>query len=183
MQYLFRLSKTQLTWSLDSAEFMLDVIGAGATASGASDWHHIWKGSTEATCVQDEIEAILVKGRSTSPVATSVGSGFATPWVYQAWTLLMRNFVDHWRDPTYLMAKMMLNITGGLFIGFTFFKRNETLQGTQDKLFVSFTHALLPREIEADLLEGGIHGHDPECAVGQSAPSRVSANARYLRNP
>ena len=35
------------------------------------------------------------------------------------------------------MAKLMLNIVGGLFIGFTFFKRNNSLEGTQSNLFVS----------------------------------------------
>lgn len=34
------------------------------------------------------------------------------------------------------MAKIMLNIVGGLFIGFTFFQRNDSLEGTQNKLFV-----------------------------------------------
>ena len=36
------------------------------------------------------------------------------------------------------MAKLMLNIVGGLLIGFTFFKRSNSLEGTQNKnLFVS----------------------------------------------
>lgn len=37
------------------------------------------------------------------------------------------------------MAKIALNIVAGLFIGFTFFKAKDTLQGTQDKLFVRLT--------------------------------------------
>ena len=48
----------------------------------------------------------------------------------------MRNLAHYWRSPTYLTAKMMLNIVGGLFIGFTFFKRNDSVEGTQNKLFV-----------------------------------------------
>ena len=36
------------------------------------------------------------------------------------------------------MAKLMLNIVGDPFIGFTCFKRNNSLEGTQNKnLFVS----------------------------------------------
>ncbi|KAF9225036.1 hypothetical protein BS17DRAFT_731853 [Gyrodon lividus] len=125
------------------AEFMLDVIGAGATASSANDWHHIWTTSPESERIQAEVDAVLAKGQSTPPVSASMGSGFATPWVYQVWTLLKRNFADYWRDPTYLMAKLMLNITGGLFIGFTFFKRNDTLQGTQDKLFAVYMATII----------------------------------------
>jgi ATP-binding cassette, subfamily G (WHITE), member 2, SNQ2 len=33
---------------------------------------------------------------------------------------------------TYIMAKLMLNIIGGLFIGFTFFKAKNTIQGTRE---------------------------------------------------
>ena len=35
------------------------------------------------------------------------------------------------------MAKLALNAVGGLFIGFTFFKADDSQQGTQNKLFVS----------------------------------------------
>ena len=52
-------------------------------------------------------------------------------------TLLKRDMERHWRDPTYLMAKLMLNIVGGLFIGFTFYQAKDSIQGTQNKLFVS----------------------------------------------
>jgi ABC-type multidrug transport system permease subunit len=43
--------------------------------------------------------------------------------------------LSYWRDPTYLMSKLSLNIIGGLFIGF-FFKSKDTIQGTRNKLFV-----------------------------------------------
>jgi len=57
---------------------------------------------------------------------------------YQIFELTKRNTQSHWRDATYLIAKMALNIVGGLFIGFTFFKANDSLQGTQNKLFAVF---------------------------------------------
>ena len=34
------------------------------------------------------------------------------------------------------MAKVALNVVAGLLVGFTFFKSKDSLQGTQDKLFV-----------------------------------------------
>ena len=43
----------------------------------------------------------------------------------------------------YLMAKLILNIVGGLFIGFTFFKAKHSIQGTQNKLFAIFMAMLL----------------------------------------
>jgi ATP-binding cassette subfamily G (WHITE) protein 2 (SNQ2) len=121
---------------LHRAEFILDVIGAGATATSKVDWHGIWTSSPESALIDNEIDAIVAEGRSTPAVSAAIGSGFATPWIYQIWTLLVRNLIHYWRNPTYLMAKMMLNIVGGLFIGFTFFQRNNSLEGTQNKLFV-----------------------------------------------
>ena len=52
-------------------------------------------------------------------------------------TLLRRDAQAHWRDPTYLIAKVALNIAAALLIGFTFFKAKTTIQGTQNHLFVS----------------------------------------------
>ena len=51
-------------------------------------------------------------------------------------TLLRRDAQAHWRDPTYLIAKVALNIAAALLIGFTFFKAKDSLQGSQNKLFV-----------------------------------------------
>lgn len=119
---------------LNRAEFILDVIGAGATATTKVDWHQMWVNSPESALVDNEIDSIV--GQGTPAVSAAIGSGFATPWVYQVWALLVRNTTHYWRSPTYLMAKMMLNIVGGLLIGFTFFQRNDSLEGTQNKLFV-----------------------------------------------
>ncbi|KAG6380437.1 hypothetical protein JVT61DRAFT_8576 [Boletus reticuloceps] len=125
------------------AEFILDVIGAGATSTSKEDWHQIWINSPESTLVDNEINAIVSQRQDTSAVTAAIGSGFATPWIYQAWLLLVRNLTHYWRSPTYLMAKLMLNIVGGLFIGFTFFQRNNSLAGTQNKLFAVFMALIL----------------------------------------
>ena len=53
-------------------------------------------------------------------------------------TLLRRNLLVSWRDPTYLFSKLALNIAGGLFIGFTFFQAPNSQQGVQNQLFSIF---------------------------------------------
>jgi ATP-binding cassette subfamily G (WHITE) protein 2 (SNQ2) len=116
---------------------MLEVIGAGASATSSQDWHVVWKNSEESIRVDAEIDQIHSEGRGTSAVHATFTSEFATPWLYQTWELIKRNHVAFWRDPTYLMAKLALNVIGGLFIGFTFFKADNSQQGTQNKLFVS----------------------------------------------
>lgn len=125
------------------AEYMLEVIGAGATATSVQDWHSIWIESPEAAHVNQQIQQIHTEGRQRPAVQASFTSEFATPWLYQTWELFKRNNIVYWRDPTYLMAKLALNIIGGLFIGFTFFKASNSQQGTQNKLFSIFMVTIL----------------------------------------
>ncbi|KDQ56615.1 hypothetical protein JAAARDRAFT_131673 [Jaapia argillacea MUCL 33604] len=124
--------------SENPAEFMLDVIGAGATANSHVDWHTKWTESKEFERLQEELDEIHTEGRSRPPVEATLHSEYSTTWGYQMVELLKRDFQAHYRNPTYLMAKLMLNIAAGLFIGFTFFRSKSTLQGTQNKLFAIF---------------------------------------------
>lgn len=119
-----------------SAEYILDVIGAGATATTDIDWHNVWQQSHEAKELEQELAAILADGRKRSGVDTELHSEFSTGWLYQTKTLLQRELLRHWRDPVYLTAKYALNILAALFIGFTFFKAKNSIQGTQNQIFV-----------------------------------------------
>lgn len=117
---------------------MLDVIGAGATATSEQDWHKIWKESPEVGQLQEEIQKIHTEGRNRPLAQGKIHTGFTTRWSYQVQELFKREATSYWRDPEYLMAKLILNAFGGLFIGFTFFKASDSQQGTQNKLFVCF---------------------------------------------
>ncbi|KAG6818504.1 hypothetical protein H0H93_004452 [Arthromyces matolae] len=99
------------------AEFMLDVIGAGATASANTNWHKIWKDSHEFVEVQKELEMIHGEGQNHPPVTQTLHTEFATSWLHQTGELLARNSRAFWRDPTYISAKLALDIFAGLFIG------------------------------------------------------------------
>lgn len=116
---------------------MLDVIGAGATATTDRDWHQVWLDSDGCQRLQADIEDIHSRGRKSPPISATLSTHFATPWAYQLRELLQRQNLVYWRNPTYLMSKLTLNIIGGLFIGFTFFKSKDSIQGNQNKLFVS----------------------------------------------
>lgn len=123
--------------SSSSAEWMLDVIGAGATATSATDWHDVWKKSEEINSVDTEINRIHEEGRQRPVVEAQHHSTYSTSWGYQVTVLLQRLFSSYWRNPSYLTAKLILNVAAALFIGFTFFNSKDTLQGTQNKIFVS----------------------------------------------
>jgi len=115
---------------------MLDVIGAGAAATSEQTWHQIWLNSRECKDVQRALDNIHSEGRSRPTVGLTLHTEFATPLMTQIGELLQRNAQAYWRNPTYLMAKLISNIVGGLFIGFTFFKSKDTQQETQNMMFV-----------------------------------------------
>ncbi|KAI0703005.1 pleiotropic drug resistance ABC transporter [Cytidiella melzeri] len=125
------------------AEYILQVIGAGATATADRDWYEIWKGSREAAQLQQEIDDIHAEGRQHPPVGTTLDRKFATSWFHQVATLTHRNMQSYWRDPTYIVSKIALNIVAGLFVGFTFFKAKDSIQGTQNKLFSIFMATII----------------------------------------
>ena len=87
--------------------------------------------------MHEELEVLLQDGRKRHAVDTEQHSEFSTSWVYQVKTLWEREAIRHWRDPTYLLAKLALNVVAALFVGFTFFKAKDSIQGTQNKIFVS----------------------------------------------
>ncbi|PFH48337.1 hypothetical protein AMATHDRAFT_65762 [Amanita thiersii Skay4041] len=125
------------------AEFMLDVIGAGATATTDKDWHQVWVESHLCRRATEDLEHVHTESRKQPPVKATFNGTFATPWTRQTRNLIMRQYQYYWRDPTYLMSKLMLNIVGGLFIGFTFFKSKYSIQDTQNKIFAIFMGTVL----------------------------------------
>ncbi|KAF9076400.1 ABC transporter [Rhodocollybia butyracea] len=143
IQYFERNGSRHCDPTENPAEFMLDVIGAGATATTDRDWHDIWKKTPEAKVVQDTIAKIYADGKSRPPVATTLHSEYATGWMNQFVQLVKRDMLFRYRNPTYLIAKLVLNIFGGLFIGFTFWKAKNTQQGTQNKLFAIYMGTII----------------------------------------
>ena len=81
-----------------SAEYMLEVIGAGATATSKQDWPLAWIESPEAHRLNEEIEQIHIAGRQKPAVQAAFISEFATSWLYQTWELTKRNHIAYWRD-------------------------------------------------------------------------------------
>ena len=122
---------------------MLDVIGAGATASSTTDWHQVWRKSPQAAATTREIRRIHDEGRRRPAVTTKRHTEYSTSWIHQTRIVMQRSAAAIWRDPVYVRAKLILNIVAGLFIGFTFWKSPSTLQGSQNKLFSIFSCLIL----------------------------------------
>jgi ATP-binding cassette subfamily G (WHITE) protein 2 (SNQ2) len=122
---------------------MLEVIGAGATATSTIDWYDVWKKSPEATAAALEIQRIHEEGRSQPAVETKQHTEYSTSWIHQTSVVVRRGAAAIWRNPGYVIAKSISNVAGSLFVGFTFWKSPSTEQGIQNKLFSVFTVVIL----------------------------------------
>ncbi|THC91041.1 hypothetical protein EYZ11_009500 [Aspergillus tanneri] len=125
------------------AEYMLEIIGAGASGKSSKDWAAVWKESPEVQGVLKEVDQIHQDRASASNDETDDSqqgkhAEYAMPFVSQLWYVTHRVFQQYWREPSYVWAKIILATLSSLFVGFTFFKPNSSLQGFQDVLFSAF---------------------------------------------
>lgn len=141
---------------------MLDVNGAGATATVDRDWHGVWVNSQECQEATEKLNAIHDEEREQSPVWDWKSEVHLCEPLGLSSTQRRKAFLTYWRDPTYLMSKLVLNILGGLFIEFTFFDSKDTIQDSQNKLFVSYFLLGGTSEKDTSCLRrytGYFHGH------------------------
>nr|POE75585.1 zeb2-regulated abc transporter 1 [Quercus suber] len=118
------------------AEYMLETVGDQNT-----DWYQIWKDSPEAKDVQTEIDNIhsnKQNEKTDNDDDATQHSEFAMPFTQQLIEVTYRVFQQYWRMPAYIMAKMALSGASGLFIGFSFYNADTTLQGMQNVVYSIF---------------------------------------------
>ncbi|KAK9478905.1 ABC-2 type transporter-domain-containing protein [Lipomyces japonicus] len=121
------------------AEYILNCIGAGATASTDRDWYDVWAGSPNFQQLTAEIEE-LHEELSVLPARQEgeLTSKFAVDWFTQARAVSVRTLKQYWRSPSYIMAKGVLCIFAGLFVGFSFWNSQFSIAGVQNLLFGVF---------------------------------------------
>lgn len=122
------------------AEYILECIGAGATASIDTDWGDIWANSPEAAAVTRELEDLhlRLRNRPKKDEDPRLKTKYAAPFSTQMWYVYRRTALQYWRSPNYIIGKFMLMIIGGLFIGFTFWNIDFTVSGLQNGMFGIF---------------------------------------------
>ncbi|KAF2814106.1 uncharacterized protein BDZ99DRAFT_410425 [Mytilinidion resinicola] len=123
------------------AEFMLEIVGAGASGKSTQDWHVVWKNSNQAQDVQKELDRIHEEKKNEEIAGADrpdAHSEFAMPFSTQLFYVTQRVFQQYWRTPTYVWGKILLGILSALFIGFSFYKQNSSQQGLQDVIFSVF---------------------------------------------
>ncbi|KJZ71045.1 hypothetical protein HIM_09572 [Hirsutella minnesotensis 3608] len=125
------------------AEYMLEMVNSGKNSQGR-DWHSVWLESEESTGVLSELDRIHsekqaeVTSDTDATEESHAHSEFAMPFTKQLQVVTLRVFQQYWRMPGYILAKFMLGIFAGLFVGFTFFNADGTQAGTQNVLFSAF---------------------------------------------
>ncbi|VEU23683.1 DEKNAAC104927 [Brettanomyces naardenensis] len=126
----------------NSAEYILEVIGAGATAVVNEDWHSIWLRSEEFSKVSTEVQNLITSTSQnehhSAEELDELKTKFATGYSYQLRQVLGRTWTQFYRDLDYIMAKFMLMVIGGLLHGFTFWDVKHTVIGMQNAMFANF---------------------------------------------
>lgn len=137
------------------AEYILDAIGAGATASSDKDWFELWNESEEHHQVAKELDQMhseMRKNTADRPKSQESHSTYAMPYYSQFLYVTKRLFLKYLRSPTYIFAKLMLNTIAGLFVGFTFYKEGQGVQAQQNKLFAVFMATVLSTSLINQIL-------------------------------
>ncbi|GME80130.1 unnamed protein product [Ambrosiozyma monospora] len=130
LNYFEKNSGVKCGSSENPAEYILNCIGAGATATAAADWHELWVKSPECAAVTSEIEQ-LHRELPNKPVAHGgdLNSKYAANYSTQLKTVLRRTAVQFWRSPVYLRAKFSESVFCALFVGFSFVGMDHSVAG------------------------------------------------------
>ncbi|KAI0477156.1 ABC-2 type transporter-domain-containing protein [Xylariaceae sp. FL0804] len=123
------------------AEWMLSAIGAAPGSKTEIDWFQTWRDSPEHVEVKAELQRLKDEAADSPPPPTEDDESFrehAAPFGQQVRECLYRAFQQYWRSPTYIYSKAALCILVALFIGFVFFRAQNSLQGLQNQMFAVF---------------------------------------------
>ncbi|KAJ6109092.1 ABC multidrug transporter C [Penicillium sp. IBT 16267x] len=140
--YFEKNGASPLPSDANPAEWMLEVIGAAPGSHSDIDWPAVWKESPERKAVHDHL-AELKSTLSAKPTDESANDAasfkeFAAPFSVQLYECLVRVFSQYWRTPVYIYSKCALSILTALYIGFSFFHAQNSLQGLQNQMFSIF---------------------------------------------
>ncbi|KAH7382111.1 ABC-transporter [Pyrenochaeta sp. MPI-SDFR-AT-0127] len=125
--------------SENPAEYILETVTTGASGKSGQSWPDIWRASEELACVKSEQESIHQEMRGRTIESTGGDHDeFATPLSTQILYNTVRVFQQYWRTPSYILGKFLLGGVSALFIGFSFFESNNSLQGMQNAVFSIF---------------------------------------------
>ena len=148
LNYFERNGARHCEKSENPAEYILEAIGAGATANINQNWHDIWSNSQEFADTTKEIEILMNQaneklGDDDQSSNKELQKTYALPYLDQLFYVTRRTGTQFYRDPQYIGSKFALMILGGLFVGFTFWSLSDTVIGMQNGMFVVFNAIII----------------------------------------
>ncbi|KAK7029741.1 ABC-2 type transporter-domain-containing protein [Favolaschia claudopus] len=136
------------------AEWMLEVIGAVRGIKSVQDWPEVWRGSEERQQIRKEFDQMVSELSKIEDTGDSAAGYelFAMPYKTQFWQCLKRVWIQYWRTPTYIYAKLALVGICSLFVGFSFYKAHNDLQGLQNQMFSIFLLLILFTNLTSQIM-------------------------------
>ena len=124
------------------AEYILDVIGAGATATTDKNWHQLFKESELNAQLKADLKQLAEAKRTNNESESSARTAreYAQPYTVQFLEVMKRTWISYWRNPLYLITKMALNLISGIVVGSSFYGQGaeNSKIALQNRLFASF---------------------------------------------
>jgi ATP-binding cassette subfamily G (WHITE) protein 2 (PDR) len=128
-------------------EWMLEVIGAAPGSHANQDYHQVWINSKQYQKVQMELarmEADLpLMERDNANFAAESQREFAANFWTQYFQVTKRVLEQYYRTPSYIWSKIFLTVLSSLFIGFTFFNAEQSIQGLQNQMLSVFMFLII----------------------------------------
>jgi len=144
IRYFEERSGIECDKDANPAEYMLDMIGAGATATTDKDWPALFRASPEAAKMNAQLSEYEARRHEQVQVSKETESRmkreYAQPVGVQIAVTTWRLFQAYWRNPNYIMAKLGLNLLAGLFIGSSFWGtgQKQSQISLQNRMFSIF---------------------------------------------
>lgn len=133
----------------------MTLLGAGATATTKQDWAKLFRESTANERLMEEVRQITSKssGEQSAEEEARGHQEYAAPFSLQVKLVAQRTFQFYWRNPTYVGAKLALNLIAGLFIGSSFWNQGtlQTTASLQNKLFAIFMALVISTSLAQQL--------------------------------
>lgn len=116
LEYFKKYGARSCGRSENPAEYILEVVTAGAIDQTRQDWPEIWGSSDESRNRILEQDRIHHEMGSTSTENSNDGNcdEFAVPIYVQLRYTIIRIFQHYWRSPSYIWGKMMLGVLSAL---------------------------------------------------------------------
>jgi hypothetical protein len=131
------------------ADFLIEV-GVGVLKSEQDpdlDFNQIWRDSTQATRVQQEIQEVYKKApQSSSASDQSTNSDFSASTIQQTLLLTKRISKQYWRTPEYPYSRLYASFLHAILNGFTFFQLGDSITDMQSRMFACFLILMLVPE-------------------------------------